>query len=1037
MTKTPDPVPIRSEGRGYAFSFVWLVPIAALAVALGAAWRNYSQRGPIITVTFGNAAGVTPDETALRFRDITVGLVEEVGFSEDLDRVEVMIRLDQEIAPYVDEEARFWVVRPEVTAQGVTGLDTVLSGVYIQGAWDGTIGPPAETFEGFDTAPLLRAGEEGVPFLLRSDEGLPAAETPILFKGVPVGRIAGAEIMPDGLTAQSDAVIFAPYDTLVTSSSRFWDISGFELSLGAEGAALDFTSLSSLISGGVTFETLGSGGRPLSEGMVFELHPDAEAAREDFFLEGEGSAVEMMMVFDDNMAGLRAGAPVELGGLRIGEVVTISGLVDPERFGDSDARLLATMRINPARIGLQDDADQEALIDFLNTRAADGLRGRLTNASLLTGGLKVELVEIPGAPPAQVDVTAEPYPAIPTAPAAVTNVAASAQGLLSRVDALPVEELMENAIGLMTDARAVIGSDEVRALPAEVSDILEQLQSASARVDGLLETLEQEQAAQALVGAIETLSGTADALPPLVDEARSVLETVRTLPLEDLVTQVNDVLTAAETLLSSDDTRAIPEAVTAALDELQGTLSAIRAIADAAETQALPGEAQALLAELQSASGRIDTLLAQVEEQDTVGAVTAAVRDVADAASGLPALTEEARALLADARALPLEDIVTRADGLLNAAEALLASDATRAIPAEVNAALTEVQATLAAVRRIAQSEETQSLPGEAQALLDRLQSASGRIDGLLAQIEEQDTVGTVTAAVRDLGDAASGLPALSEQARALLEEARALPLQDLVRRAEAVLASADTLISAESTRAVPAEVNAALAELRQTLASVRAITSDPQTQALPGQVSALTTDLQDAAARLDALLADAQERDVVGSVIAAVEDVEQAAAGLPELTTQANALLRSARALPLDALTQRASTLIASANSILGQDSARDIPAELNGALASLRETLETLQEGGLVENANATLISAREAAEALAEASATLPDLAARLGAVADQAGTTLEGYNRNSQFSRDLQGAIRQVESAAEAIDRLARQISRNPSSLIQGR
>lgn len=914
MTQTPDPVPIRSEGRGSGISLVWLVPIAALAVALGAAWRNYAQQGPLITVTFGNAAGVSADETALRFRDITVGIVEEVGFSEDLNQVEVTIRLDQEIAPYVDAEARFWVVRPEVTAQGVTGLDTVLSGVYIQGAWDGTIGAPEEVFEGFDSAPLVRAGEEGVTFRLRSDEGLPAAETPILFKGVQVGRVAGAEIMPDGLTVQSDAVILAPYDALVTASSRFWDISGFSLSLGAEGAGLDFTSLSSLISGGVTFETLGSGGQPLVEGMVFELHPDAEAAREDFFLEGEGTTVDMMMVFDDNLAGLRAGAPVELGGLRIGEVVTISGLVDEERFGDSEARLLATLRINPARIGLQDDADQDALIDFLNTRAADGLRGRLTNASLLTGGLKVELVDIPGAGAEQVDATAEPYPAIPTAPASVTNVAASAQGLLSRVDALPVEEVLENAIGLMADARAVIGSDQVRELPSEVSDILAQLQSASARVDGLLETLEQEQAAQALVRAIDTLADTADALPPLVDQARGVLETVQTLPLEDLVRQANDVLAAAETLLDSDATRAIPQQVTDALAEVQETLGAVRAIAGAAETQALPGEAQALLAELQSASARIDALLAQVEEQDTVGAVTAAVRD---------------------------------------------------------------------------------------------------------------------------LGEATSGLPALSEQASALLEEARALPLQDLVRRADAVLASAETLISDESTRAVPAEVNAALEELRQTLSSIRAIASNPQTQALPAQVSGLAADLQAAAARVDALLAEVQERDVVGRVIAAVEDVETAAAGLPELTQQANALLRTARELPLDALTQRASTLVASANAILGQEAAQDIPAELNGALSALRETLQTLQDGGLVDNANATLASAREAAEALAEASRSLPDLATRLGAVADQAGTTLEGYSRNSQFSRDLQGAIRQIESAAEAVDRLARQISRDPSSLIQGR
>jgi paraquat-inducible protein B len=88
-------------------------------------------------------------------------------------------------------------------------------------------------------------------------------------------------------------------------------------------------------------------------------------------------------------------------------------------------------------------------------------------------------------------------------------------------------------------------------------------------------------------------------------------------------------------------------------------------------------------------------------------------------------------------------------------------------------------------------------------------------------------------------------------------------------------------------------------------------------------------------------------------------------------------------------------------------------------------------------VNNANNTLASASAAADAIAEASATLPRLAADLRAVATQAGTTLSTYADDSSFTRETRGAIRQIQSAAEAIERLARTIERNPNSLILGR
>src|SRR5690606_20606177 len=165
-------------------SIVWLVPLAALLISLAIAWQNYASRGPLIEIAFANAEGIRPGETELRFRDVPVGLVEAVSFSPGLGSVVVGVRLDQEIAPYVDAGSEFWVVRPRVTAQGVSGLSTVLSGVFIQGSWDTEQGEAATSFTGLDAAPVARPDVPGLQIVLSSETGDGLLQgTPILYRG--------------------------------------------------------------------------------------------------------------------------------------------------------------------------------------------------------------------------------------------------------------------------------------------------------------------------------------------------------------------------------------------------------------------------------------------------------------------------------------------------------------------------------------------------------------------------------------------------------------------------------------------------------------------------------------------------------------------------------------------------------------------------------------------------------------------------------------------------------------------------------------
>ncbi|WP_147107340.1 intermembrane transport protein PqiB [Tateyamaria sp. syn59] len=742
----PD-IPQTGQDRRGLFAgahWVWLVPIAAVLTAVWVALQAYNDQGPLVQIVFDDAAGILPNETELRFRNVAVGIVEDVQFNDDLSRVLVDVRLDKTVAPFVDAEAAFWIVRPQVTTSGVSGLETVLSGVYIEGTWDTVPGGLASLHEANDRAPLITTFKRGTVIELRSTRaaGL-SANTPILFKGIEVGRLGEPTISVNGQWVSAPAILYEPHDQLVTTATRFWDTSGFSLSVGPSGASLDFSSVASLISGGITFGTLVSGGEPLRAGLVYEVHPNEAAARNSVFEGSSGAVVRLTLIFDDNVSGLTADAAVEWRGLRIGRVANVSGIVDPDRFGDSRVRLLSTVEINTARLGIDANLSRSEAIDFLDERVVEGLRARLVNASLLAGGLKVELITDPDAPSATINREGDPFPLFPVTDSEVSDVALSAEGVLERVNALPVEELLDSAIrfldnaaalvasdeiretpgeilGLLSDARGVIGSDEVQALPEDLRVLMTDLQAASADVRGLLADVRDAQAVDRLLAAVDQVGLAAasaetalDDLPDLTERIATFIDGANALPLDALITQATDFAREAQILLSSDDIRAAPGAVVQAFDELSGVLNDI--------TEA--NTADQLSAALTDAS--------------------AAATAVEEAVAGLPSVVERLDRIAAGAEEVELDTLATELEAVLATASRLFGDASDADLPDALAGALAEAEAALAELRAgglIDSANATMSSAREAAAAIetaaDELPALANRLNTTLAQAQ-------------------------------------------------------------------------------------------------------------------------------------------------------------------------------------------------------------------------------------------------------------------------------------------------------------
>jgi paraquat-inducible protein B len=649
MTNTeqagPAPLDVRPVRQPIwrRLSLVWFVPLIALGASLFAAWQSYQDQGTLVTISFENAAGITAGETVIKYRDVTVGEVEDVDFTFGLTDVLVHARIDKTVAPYLDDDAQFWVVRPDVSVRGITGLDTVLSGVYIEGNWDTDADVAQFEFVGLENPALTRAGQRGTQITLRASDGNALSEgAPVLHKGIEVGYLEAPELSPNGGQVLVTAFIESPYDRRVTSSTRFWDTSGFSVTFGTGGVSLDVNSLASLIEGGVAFDTIVSGGDPVRDGQLFDIYEEEQAARDSLFIDPNAAVLEMAVLFEQSVSGLSEGAEVRFQGIRIGEVSDLSAIVVGE--GESaEVRLQAVLSIEPSRLGMSVDATPDAALALISDFVARGLRARMVTGNILSGSLLVELVQIDDALPAIVTLTSGQYPVIPTTSSEISDVAATAEGVLARINALPVEDLMDGAIDMMDSIERLANDEYTRAAPAALVELLDETRALVASDDaqaipGDLRTVIRDldaivdSAAEAdLVGDLDTVLKTANAavtnldaatenLPAIITQIEALTAKANALALEGLIATANETLAGIDELVSSDSAVALPGTLNAALDEMRGFLTEVReggAIENVnAALEAANQAAQAIetsVGSLPELSARASRLVAQTE----------------------------------------------------------------------------------------------------------------------------------------------------------------------------------------------------------------------------------------------------------------------------------------------------------------------------------------------------------------------------------------------------------------------------------------
>jgi paraquat-inducible protein B len=269
--------PIAKIHPASKFQPIWIVPLAAIAVSLWLGIRALHDRGPEITIEFADVSDLEAGKTILQYKGVTVGVVKTVALRPDLTRGVVRLSMKKEGGELARSGSLFWIVRPEIGAGGVQGLETLMSGVRLM-VRPGK-GPPAQWFRGLDKPPPPEVPDRGRTFILRTDQlGSLNSGSPVMYRQLKVGQVEASRLAPDATGVLVRIHLDEPYGDLVRANTRFWNAGGFNIKISLLGAEIKDSSLESLISGGIGFATPdGPNLAPAAEnGAQFDLAPAAE-----------------------------------------------------------------------------------------------------------------------------------------------------------------------------------------------------------------------------------------------------------------------------------------------------------------------------------------------------------------------------------------------------------------------------------------------------------------------------------------------------------------------------------------------------------------------------------------------------------------------------------------------------------------------------------------------------------------------------------------------------------------------------------------
>ena len=485
----PAAVPARSLwGR---LPLVWILPAVVVLVGAFVVIREKLAEGTSIEIRFENAEGLETNKTKVRYKDVDIGEVRDIRVGDDRKEVIVTADIHRNAQSYLVADTRFWVVRPRVSGAGVSGLATLVSGAYIS-VDVGHAAQKRDHYVGLEVPPIVTADLSGREFILHADDlGSLDIGSSVFYRHITAGQVVGYTLDAGGTGVTIKVFINSPFDVYVTGDTRFWQASGIDMSVNADGVKLRTESLASILEGGISFGTLSGPQTPrVAADTSFVLFSDQEHAMRP----AESEIRTFVMYFGGTLRGLSAGAPVELHGIGVGEVRSMD--VDYDENSGTLAfpvivelypqRLRGHQHPGRSEAAPASDTNSRALIDSL---VAHGLRAELKTGNLLTGQKLVSLDMHSDVSKDKVSWSAQP-PVFPTISSGLDDIQDSVGVIAKKLSKVPFEQLSARLMGAVASLDQTLKSAD-KLLHNVDSNLAPQVQSTLAEAQAALKNAKE------------------------------------------------------------------------------------------------------------------------------------------------------------------------------------------------------------------------------------------------------------------------------------------------------------------------------------------------------------------------------------------------------------------------------------------------------------------------------------------------------------------------------------------------------------------
>jgi len=304
---------LRRSTRG-RISLIWAIPLLAVVLGASLVVQTYLEKGPTIEIEFPEAAGIKAGATPIKFLDVEIGIVQELRLKDTQDGVIAVAELDAIAEIYLKEATVFWLVQPRFSLAGISGIETLLSGQYIEMV-PAKEGAHTTSFQGALNPPIGARHPNAKSVVLEADRiGSITQGTSVSHRGLTAGEVERVELGDEGGPIRMFVVIDEAFASRVRETSRFWNSSGIQTNIGLDGVDVRTDGLAALLSAGIAFDSPDPTTPEAASGATFPLHAGPEAARESQ-LRRDSVAVQLE---SRDGTGLPSGTPIYYRGLEVG-----------------------------------------------------------------------------------------------------------------------------------------------------------------------------------------------------------------------------------------------------------------------------------------------------------------------------------------------------------------------------------------------------------------------------------------------------------------------------------------------------------------------------------------------------------------------------------------------------------------------------------------------------------------------------------------------------------------------------------------------